>query len=221
MEESEATYSKQPLLADSSLNDNASVDIDESQIRGLIEVPGSAEAQNGKGDEDLDEPVWRTIKRDLDSVSEKFFLVLKPKSNQQLLRNWDLWGPLFLCVLMSMFLHDGSGSLRGPQFTEAFIVIWCGACVVTINTKLLGGNISFFQTLCVLGYCLLPLALALVVCQIMFLTMKPSLFLFVSRSTAFLAHVPPPHRKALVVYPVVLFYLIITWMIISQNIGSA
>lgn len=40
--------------------------------------------------------------------------------------------------------------------------MWGGAFVVTINTKLLGGHISFFQCVCVLGYCVFPIVLAAV-----------------------------------------------------------
>jgi hypothetical protein len=29
--------------------------------------------------------------------------------------------------------------------------------IVTLNAKLLKGNISFFQSICVLGYCLFPI----------------------------------------------------------------
>lgn len=28
----------------------------------------------------------------------------------------------------------------GPQFAEVFVVIWVGALVVTVNSKLLGGT---------------------------------------------------------------------------------
>lgn len=38
--------------------------------------------------------------------------------------------------------------------------MWGGAFVVTVNTKLLGGKISFFQCVCVLGYCIFPIVLA-------------------------------------------------------------
>lgn len=41
--------------------------------------------------------------------------------------------------------------------------MWGGSFVVTINTKLLGGHISFFQCVCVLGYCVFPIVLAAVV----------------------------------------------------------
>lgn len=37
--------------------------------------------------------------------------------------------------------------------------MWGGSLIVTINTKLLGGHISFCQSICVLGYCILPIVL--------------------------------------------------------------
>jgi hypothetical protein len=42
----------------------------------------------------------------------------------------------------------------GPAFAEVFVIVWMGALVVTLNTKLLGGHISFFQvaTSLFLGY---------------------------------------------------------------------
>ncbi len=49
---------------------------------------------------------------------------------------------------------------NGNQFGVVFLVMWGGAFVVTVNTKLLGGKISFFQCVCVLGYCIFPIVLA-------------------------------------------------------------
>lgn len=49
---------------------------------------------------------------------------------------------------------------NGNEFGILFLVMWGGAFVVTINTKLLGGKISFFQCVCVLGYCIFPIVLA-------------------------------------------------------------
>lgn len=34
-------------------------------------------------------------------------------------------------------MEKGDG---GPQFAEVFVIYWVGAAVVTLNTKLLGGN---------------------------------------------------------------------------------
>ena len=42
-------------------------------------------------------------------------------------------------------------------------------------------------------------------------------FFFISASTAFLAESQPPHRKALAMYPICLFYFIISWLIISHT----
>ena len=49
---------------------------------------------------------------------------------------------------------------KGKSFGMLFLIMWGGAFVVTINTKLLGGHISFFQCVCVLGYCVFPIVLA-------------------------------------------------------------
>ncbi|CAB4054055.1 YIPF6 [Lepeophtheirus salmonis] len=43
-----------------------------------------------------------------------------------------------------------------------------GSFLVTFNTKLLKGKISLWQSLCVLGYCLLPLSSALLISKIAF-----------------------------------------------------
>ena len=49
---------------------------------------------------------------------------------------------------------------KGQSFGILFLIMWGGAFIVTINTKLLGGHISFFQCVCVLGYCVFPIVLA-------------------------------------------------------------
>ncbi|KRX56707.1 Protein YIPF6, partial [Trichinella sp. T9] len=115
----------------------------------------------------LDEPVLKTILRDLKAVSSKLRAVIFPRSENQLIRDWDLWGPLFLCVFIAVMLHSNDGSGKEPRFTEAFAITWFGACIVTINIKLLGGTISVFQSLCILGYCLLPLSIAVFFCRIL------------------------------------------------------
>lgn len=71
-------------------------------------------------------------------------------------------------------------------FSGVFVIVWCGAGIITVNSKLLGsnlyafhlsaassflssltffcpGNSSFFQSVCVLGYCIFPLVCAEVV----------------------------------------------------------
>ena len=65
------------------------------------------------------------------------------QGSRLLLRDWDLWGPLLLCMVVGTILHEGEG---GPHFTQFFILFWVGSAVITLNTKLLGGSISFFQS---------------------------------------------------------------------------
>uniref|UniRef100_A0A8C1PSA1 Protein YIPF n=1 Tax=Cyprinus carpio TaxID=7962 RepID=A0A8C1PSA1_CYPCA len=199
-------------------------------VEGDISVPVGS--QNTDDDfSTLDEPVKDTILRDLRAVGQKFVHVLYPKKSSALLKDWDLWGPLLLCVTLALMMQGGSadsGEDGRPQFAEVFVIIWFGSVIITLNSKLLGGTISFFQSLCVLGYCILPLTVAMIVCRIVLLGALSSIG-FVVRlivvtasfcwstfaSTAFLADSQPANRKALVVYPVFLFYFVIGWMILT------
>ncbi|XP_063059150.1 protein YIPF6 isoform X1 [Engraulis encrasicolus] len=205
-------------------------------VEGDIAVPVSS-----RGTEDefstLDEPVKDTILRDLKAVGNKFVHVMYPKKSSALLRDWDLWGPLLLCVTLALLLQGGSADSKddgGPQFAEVFVIIWFGSVIITLNSKLLGGTISFFQSLCVLGYCILPLTVAMLVCRLVLLLVSSGTAGFIVRliivtasfgwstfaSTAFLADSQPANRKALVVYPVFLFYFVIGWMILTFSPSS-
>ena len=104
-----------------------------------------------------------TFSYHLQAVLWKFTYVLVPRNSTTLLYDWDLWGPLILCMLLATLLSGpeylSSGDVSGPSFVHVFVLVWSGAAAVTLNTILLGGTLSFFQCLCALGYCLLPLNL--------------------------------------------------------------
>jgi hypothetical protein len=74
----------------------------------------------------------------------------------------DLWGPLILCLVLAMssslfpldshsLLSQSGGHESATQkeqddqsalvFAAVFVIVWCGAAVVTLNSKLLGGNV--------------------------------------------------------------------------------
>ncbi|KAI9521965.1 Yip1 member 6 [Dissostichus eleginoides] len=205
-------------------------------VEGDISVPmGSSSSNRQRGEEDefstLDEPVKETILRDLRAVGSKFIHVLYPKRSSVLLRDWDLWGPLLLCVTLALLLQGGAADKEdqgGPQFAEVFVIVWFGSIIITLNSKLLGGTISFFQSLCVLGYCIMPLTAAMAVCRIVLVGGSGTVSFIVRlvvvtasfgwstfASTAFLADNQPPGRKSLVVYPVFLFYFVIGWMVLT------
>ncbi|CAJ0954200.1 unnamed protein product, partial [Mesorhabditis belari] len=175
----------------------------------------------------LDEPVWDTIMRDARTIGSKFTHVLFPGSRDktQLLRDWDLWGPLFICVFLSLLLHSQGGE-AAPQFTQVFTLTFFGSVIVTLNIKLLGGQISFFQSLCVIGYCLLPPSLAALLCSIIgkgnlfvvHLTLTAVGFLWATYAAmGFLSSLQAPKRQLLVVYPIFLFYFIVSWLILSHT----
>ncbi|KAF7689021.1 protein YIPF6 [Silurus meridionalis] len=203
---------------------------DDIPVEGQITVPVNSSSANDEIST-LDEPVKDTILRDLKAVGQKFVHVLYPKKSSALLRDWDLWGPLLLCVSLALMLQGGSVDSKddgGPQFAEVFVIVWFGSIIITVNSKLLGGTISFFQSLCVLGYCILPLTAAMLVCRLVLLS-SSGITSFIVRlvvvsasfgwstfaSTAFLADSQPPNRKALAIYPVFLFYFVIGWMILT------
>lgn len=180
----------------------------------------------------LDEPIKDTVLRDIKAVGVKFLCVLYPVEKSNLLKEWDLWGPLVLCTFMATILQGSSDSQYdgGPEFAQVFVIVWIGAMIVTLNSKLLSGNISFFQSVCVLGYCLMPIAASLVICRIILLMTQTKLLFFLRFLTVmggfawatyasyiFLGNSQPPNRKSLAVYPIFLFYFILSWLVISHS----
>ncbi|KAG0692800.1 hypothetical protein DFH29DRAFT_860611, partial [Suillus ampliporus] len=112
------------------------------------------------GVDTLDEPVTATIARDLFSIYTKLIHVLYPRksSGREVLRDWDLWGPLLLCLCLGIMLSvNAPASQSLGVFTSVVVIVSLGSLIVTVQAKLLGGRVSFFQGLCVLGYCIAPL----------------------------------------------------------------
>jgi len=57
------------------------------------------------------------------------------------LRDWDLWGPLVFCLLLSMLLSfTAKKEQKSEVFSGVFAMVWIGEAVVTAQIKLLGGN---------------------------------------------------------------------------------
>ncbi|KAJ7104063.1 hypothetical protein B0H15DRAFT_808287 [Mycena belliarum] len=178
------------------------------------------------GGDTLDEPVSTTIARDLLSIYSKLVQVLYPRraSGREVLRDWDLWGPLILCLLLGIMM-----SITAPEaqslniFTSVIAICTIGALTVTVQAKLLGGRVSFFQGLCVLGYCIAPLNIAaLVACFVRVIYIRAPIALLawawcIWASVNFLDGTKIEQQRILLaVYPLLLFYFILAWMILIQ-----
>ncbi|KAI8329059.1 Yip1 domain-containing protein [Chlamydoabsidia padenii] len=175
------------------------------------------------GEDTLDEPVSVTILRDLKKVANKMLQVLHPKGDRHVLRDWDLWGPLLLCLSLAITLSTRAPADQSVSiFTGVFVIVWLGAAVVTVNAKLLGGAVSFFQSVCVIGYCLFPLVAASIVSifiHLIWVRLPIAVVTFTwstYASVGFLSEsqINLNNRRALTVYPLCLFYMVISWLIL-------
>ena len=199
---------------------NIAMDFD-SQSSEMLEVSGIIDASSPLDNMDtLDEPVSETILRDLKQIGIKLKHVLFPTDSKQVLREWDLWGPLLLCLSLAISMSWGAPETqKSLVFAAVFVIIWCGAGLVTVNGALLGGNISFFQSVCVLGYCIFPLNIASVIGHFWSNQIFRSIVVLLAfawstkASVGFMAQLVPENRRSLGVYPVFLFYLTLSWMV--------
>jgi hypothetical protein len=126
----------------------------------------------------LDESVWDTLSRDILAVWTKMRAVLYPKFTSRrwpgadevlaaqergdggVMGEWDLWGPLLFCLALATLLSlSADEKQKTDVFAGVFAMVWVGEAVVTVQIKLLGGEISFFQSVSVIGYTLFPVVI--------------------------------------------------------------
>ncbi|GMI26433.1 hypothetical protein TeGR_g1164, partial [Tetraparma gracilis] len=109
-------------------------------------------------------------------------------------------------------------------FSAVFLAVWAGAAIVTLNAQLLGGTISFFQSVCVLGYCVFPIAIAAAVTTLLRafvhsmvaeLILVITGFLWSTRaSVVFIGGFISDERRTLAVFPCMFFYTFLSWMVL-------
>lgn len=165
--------------------------------------------------------------RDINSIVSTFKQVLYPKGEtHEIMKNWNLWAPLFICVALALLLL---GENKGPDFTQLFILTFFGSWVVTWNIKFLGGKISFFQAICIIGYCLVPQCVAALTFKILTAQIMGKKFIFFLRllitficfiwsavcSTHFFVNENLAAKRLLILYPVLLYFLAVSWLVIS------
>ena len=114
----------------------------------------------------LDEPKRISLKRDVNSMLEKAKVALLPmkSKNSKLLQDWDFWGPLILCLTLGLVLSwQKSTDKGGIVFIMIFSIVWIGGLIISLNSYFLGVNLSIFQCICILGYCMLAIVLASII----------------------------------------------------------
>jgi len=178
----------------------------------------------------IDESIFKTIWRDIVTIARNLRSVLIPinwnfnNNRDQALRNWDLWGPLIFMLWLATELSWGEKK-ASQVFSMVFAECAFGAVILTINVILLGGELVFFQALCLLGYCLFPICIAGVVCAAVSNKIARTVALALGITWAAFATVPfigkavPQGRKILAVYPVMLMYASIGWVALVKSRG--
>ncbi|XP_071724134.1 protein YIP4b-like [Rutidosis leptorrhynchoides] len=173
----------------------------------------------------LTEPVWDTVKRDLSRIVSNLKLVVFPNPYREdpgkALRDWDLWGPFFFIVFLGLALSWSASVKKSEVFAVAFALLAAGAVILTLNVLLLGGHIIFFQSLSLLGYCLFPLAVGALICLLYDNVILKSVVVCVTLAWSswaaypFMSSAVNPRRKALALYPVLLMYVSVGFLIIA------
>ncbi|KAL6539670.1 Protein YIP4b [Orobanche hederae] len=186
---------------------------------------GIAGSGFGSGPNTLTEPVWDTIMRDLTRIISNLKLVVFPNPFREdpgkALRDWDLWGPFFFIVFLGLVLSWSASVEKSEVFAVAFALLAAGAVILTLNVLLLGGQIIFFQSLSLLGYCLFPLDVGALICMlngnVIIKIVMVALTLAWSTWAAypFMSTAVNPRRKALALYPVLLMYVSVGCLIIA------
>ena len=93
------------------------------------------------------------------------------------------------CVVMSSFeftlvnnskpLHDAVSTLKALHALRVLYYVDVKSCLSFCSS-------SFFQSICVLGYCVLPLTIALILCRLILVADPQTTLLFIIRCTAVL-----------------------------------
>jgi hypothetical protein len=125
-------------------------------------------------------------------------------------------------MALSLMLSSASKQ-SSTVFSLVFVLVWGGASVVTVNCQLLGGKVSFFQSLCLLGYCVFPLVissfLGLFSKNVIYraVVVLGGLFWATRASVVFLSQLVKDDRRALAAYPTFLFYSVLAWLVFTEG----
>ena len=177
----------------------------------------------------LNETVLQSLFRDFQMMGRRIRYVIIPFGSGSGLRSWDLWGPLVLCIWLSWTLSSvAPPATANAIFGTVFCLVWFGAAGITVNAKLLGGNVSFFHCVCTLGYSLFPMNVSAMLCiylkaKLSFMTscmvVLGAFLLSFKAAALYMEALIHSEKKGLSLYPIFLFYIYIAFFIIQMTQG--
>lgn len=173
----------------------------------------------------LDETVCETIIRDLKRILYKLEHVLLPRfsaSKAKELQNWDLWGPLIICLLLCLSISIGnSKTSSSTSFICIFVIVWVGGLIITFNAQFLNARIGICQSICLLGYCVFPILLASLINRAVKNKLAQVIILFVAvfwsclSSVGFISTLTTPDKKFIITFPVFLFFISLSMFVLN------
>ena len=192
----------------------------------VVQMPKSI-GSNNINNNTLNESVYSTINRDFKMIYTKLKYVINPfisrEEKYKQIRQWDLWCPLFLNIVLSSTLSLNTED-KSQIITLIFIIFWFGGVAIFLNNYFLGVKTSLFQILCLLGYCQFPLNIAAIILTIInfnYIVRLIIVAIFFCWSTYsssdYLKAITKQDKRYLVLYPCILFYLFISWFIFATR----
>ena len=194
----------------------------------VIQIPMTQSSSNSyESPNTLDEAILTTILRDLNLIYTKLKFVVIPYGSKDKksyhIKQWDLWGPLILNLLLAGTLAFNSED-KSQMIILVFLIFWMGGVILYLNANFLGVNTSIFQIFCLLGYCLFPLNVSAIFISLFnvndalrFLIVGTMCAWSIYSSSDYLKNMTNQDQRYLVLYPCILFYLYISWFIVSAK----
>ena len=194
----------------------------------VIQIPMTQSSSNSyESPNTLDEAILTTILRDLNLIYTKLKFVVIPYGSKDKksyhIKQWDLWGPLILNLLLAGTLAFNSED-KSQMIILVFLIFWMGGVILYLNANFLGVNTSIFQIFCLLGYCLFPLNVSAIFISLFnvndalrFLIVGTMCAWSIYSSSDYLKNMTNQDQRYLVLYPCILFYLYISWFIVSTK----
>jgi hypothetical protein len=222
------TAENQPLslnIMKKNLGNQTSQVIQVPQSIGSDDYNKNSSSLNDRGT--LDESVNTTIIRDLKLIYNKLKLVINPLISREKkysqIRQWDLWGPLLLNIILALTLTLNTKE-KGQITSLIFIIFWVGGAIIFLNNHFLGVKASIFQMFCLLGYCLFPLNIAAIIVTLFnffelvrFIIVGVACLWSIYSSSDYLRIITTNEQRYLVLYPCILFYLYIAWLVFATK----